>query len=189
MKFLALILSGEHHAEGSAVLGRGEAASVAVSEDAGIVAKERCPMTADGVAHCSVFFMDRLRFGEQAAKDDARRFVSLRFRGALHASQRPEKIDRGGAAGSEVVVARFDRFEEGGVVKLDSTLEADDEAVGGGDANGGGASNSQTPDRLEDGFDIVAVEVDEFAGKARLIDHAQMAEFIALPGESLNRSD
>ena len=127
----------------------------------------------DGPARGLVFFENGLGLGQQPLVDRWKRLPAHGIENAGHSIERPEKIDRRGSGCRERVDGDPDVGDR--IVGTLCFLRRDDYAIGRGNANSGCASYAKHFDRLGDGVDVAAVDVDEIFGQAGLVDEPEGA--------------
>ncbi len=66
------------------------------------------------------------------------------------------------------------------------SLQSEDDAVGGGDADSRRAADAKLFDGFPGGFDRAAFVLDEFDGEARLVDQDEVAVVVADPAEGFD---
>ena len=94
----------------------------------------------------------------------------MRFEFLLHAADRPEQVDGGGARLADGFADLVEIFLEIGAVLGFGILYAEGDAHGGGDADGGGSADYHVADHVGDLLVRGAGYVHFFGGQLRLVD-------------------
>src|SRR5207244_3369852 len=103
--------------------------------------------------------LDHERLAEKTIEDLSGRKSAGGTAVALHASERPEKVDRRRATGAEISTDLIEASEEGVAASVDMALQPDDDAHRRGDADGGSAAHAQATNRFPDLLDGATVAV------------------------------
>ena len=149
------------------------------------VAEQFGPVPADRPAHKPVFFVNRPSFAEQGGLDFGDGSAAKRLGLVLHPLKSRKQVDRRGPAGGQNASGFVQPLKKGRFIGIGGRLHADAHPVGGGDADGLAApAHAERSDRLGDSFEIAAVDFDELAGQAGLVDQPQAAIDAAEPVES-----
>ena len=181
----ALLPGRRDRGKGRAGAAGGEAASVAMREDAA-VGQECGAVATDGRTQFAVLIVNRPGSGEQGGGKvvggGRRRQRRDRGERPLH---RPAEVHGRGACRGEQFAAgeHVGPGSVGGKAVANRLARGDHEAVGPGDADRRGAADPQTLDRLDDGIDITAGDPLEAGGQTRLIEDVELASGIADPAE------
>src|SRR5438128_2852716 len=184
VKRAALLSRREEDGQRRAVIRRSQAARVAVGQHALPVGDQARADAADFAAHLAVFFRDGQRFLEKQTRQLRRgALFDERPHGFFESIERPEEVHGRRPARAEIVGHLLELGRVGAAVAPDKLLHAEDDAHGGGDADGGSATNAQRPNRLPDLFDGAAIAVDDLRWQLRLIDEPDMAVGAADPGD------
>ena len=150
---LALLVGGEDDGQGGAVVGRGQAAGVAVGQDPLPRPDQRGAEAADGPAHRPVLVGDRAGLGEQPVEQLAGRSARVRpSTAAVDPVEGPEEVDGGRPAGAEVGGRLADgTADRAGVAPAASAdCAAEHGPVGRGDPDRRRPADAERPDRLPD---------------------------------------
>ena len=183
VEFFALVDGDANDAESGANAAGGESAGVALGHDVPVARHEFGAEAGDGFIGGALFEMDLLGFGDEGLADFGE-VESLRWawwqgggefgEAALHAFESPEKIDGGGASFGERVADLGEVGAQGFDGVCGRVEDAESDAHGGGDSDGGSAANDHFADGFGD-FEIAGVGVgDFFGGEQALVknDHA-----------------
>ncbi len=185
---LSLLMGREYHGERCAIVRRGQAAGVAVGQDAFTRLDQASTMAADGAAHGAVLLGDRVGLGEQPIEEGAR-IVRVGPRGdGIHPVKSPEEVHRGGTAGAQVGRGLAEGPANRG--RLGETLRpcAQHCTISRRHSDGRRPTDAQKLDGLPDRGHVMAVNLDEFGRQPGLVDQAQMASRrVARPTHRLKR--
>ena len=184
----ALLVGGEDDRQGRAVIGRGQAAGVAVGQDALAGLDQLRAVAADRPAHRPVLVVDPAGLVEQPLQQLRPAGCQPgRDRNGVHAVQRPEQVHRGRPAGAEGCGRRAERIADRLGVIDPSRPRPDHGPVGRRDPDRRRTADPQRPDRLPDRGHVPAVDLDGLGRQSRLVDQAdQTRRRVADPSDRLD---
>jgi hypothetical protein len=171
---VAALDGGADDAEGAAVAAGGECSGIAVSEHGAGFGHEARAVRAHGAAGGDVFVIHAAGFGDEAGADAVETFAFRleRVVVAAHAVNSPEEIDGGGAGRGEGLGDDLEVGVESGNRGGGALLDADGDAHGSADADGGRSANDHGGDDVGDIVIGGCEDVDFFQRQAGLVEKA-----------------
>ncbi len=127
-------------------------------------------MAAHGLVGGDIFGVHALRFFDQRLPNLRDGADAKGFKFLLHAADRPEQVDGGGARLADGLANLIELFFEVGAVLRFGILHAQCDAHGGGNTYGGGSADYHVADHVGDLLVRGAGYVHFFGGQLRLID-------------------
>ena len=178
-----LLESGIDHPESGAVVGRGQAAGIAMSKGGLAIFKESSAVAAESAADVPVVRKDAFGLLQQSVAQLPVSMSRSRVEDVPHPFQRPEQVDRRGPGAFEAGDGPADLAAKIIRVAGHCIQGSEDYPVGGGYADGGCAANLQVLDRRGNGFHLAAGEVVDLGGKSGLVEKD---EGVVLPFKGLD---